>query len=202
MMEALAPGFEPRTVELEELEIGIAWLDEADPLVRARIENAAAVFPDRRELDFPRADRTDWLARFGREAAEVHSGLFPEHADDYGEDVRANLERALRLSNAEIDASNRFCERYREEAPEALTTDLLVTPTLTCVAPRVGDPEARPVMTRLTASFNLLGWPALALPCGPAEDGLPASVQLVGRHGEDALVLAAGSLLERALSLA
>jgi Asp-tRNA(Asn)/Glu-tRNA(Gln) amidotransferase A subunit family amidase len=33
------------------------------------------------------------------------------------------------------------------------------------------------------------------MPCGAAEDGLPASVQLVGRPGEDALVLAAGRAL-------
>jgi len=46
----------------------------------------------------------------------------------------------------------------------------------------------------------VLGWPALALPCGPAENGLPASVQLAGRAGDDALVLAAGELLERAAS--
>ncbi len=52
-------------------------------------------------------------------------------------------------------------------------------------------------MTRFTAPFNVLGWPALALPCGTAEDGLPASVQLVGRPGDDALVLAAGVLLQR-----
>jgi aspartyl-tRNA(Asn)/glutamyl-tRNA(Gln) amidotransferase subunit A len=46
-----------------------------------------------------------------------------------------------------------------------------------------------------TLAFNALGWPALGWPCGPAEDGLPASVQLVGRPGADALVLAAGSRL-------
>ena len=55
-------------------------------------------------------------------------------------------------------------------------------------------------MIRLTYPFNALGWPALALPCGPAEDGLPASVQLAAPLGEDARVLAAGALLERALS--
>jgi aspartyl-tRNA(Asn)/glutamyl-tRNA(Gln) amidotransferase subunit A len=48
--------------------------------------------------------------------------------------------------------------------------------------------------------INALGWPALALPCGKAEDGLPASVQLVGRAGDDALVLAAGRLLEAQLA--
>jgi Asp-tRNA(Asn)/Glu-tRNA(Gln) amidotransferase A subunit family amidase len=56
-------------------------------------------------------------------------------------------------------------------------------------------------MIRLTRPFNSLGWPALALPCGPAEDGLPASVSLVGRTGEDALVLAVGLELEWSLSL-
>jgi Asp-tRNA(Asn)/Glu-tRNA(Gln) amidotransferase A subunit family amidase len=40
------------------------------------------------------------------------------------------------------------------------------------------------------------------VPCGPAEDGLPASVQLAAPPGEDALVLAAGRALEQALSLA
>jgi Asp-tRNA(Asn)/Glu-tRNA(Gln) amidotransferase A subunit family amidase len=55
-------------------------------------------------------------------------------------------------------------------------------------------------MTRFTIPFNALGRPALALPCGPAEDDLPASVQLVGRKGADALVLAAGALLESALA--
>src|SRR5213596_447729 len=44
MMEALVPGFEPVEVELADLHIGVAWLDEADPLVRARVEEAAARF--------------------------------------------------------------------------------------------------------------------------------------------------------------
>jgi len=39
------------------------------------------------------------------------------------------------------------------------------------------------------------------MPCGPAEDGLPASVQLVGRPDDDARVLAAAGLLEGALKV-
>jgi len=45
----------------------------------------------------------------------------------------------------------------------------------------------------------VLGTPALAIPCGPGEDRLPASVQIAGRQGDDALVLAAGALLESLL---
>jgi Asp-tRNA(Asn)/Glu-tRNA(Gln) amidotransferase A subunit family amidase len=60
----------------------------------------------------------------------------------------------------------------------------------------------RATLLRNTLPFNTLGWPALALPCGVAEDGLPASVQLVGRAGADALVLATGERLVAALSSA
>jgi len=43
LMQALVPGFEPAVVEsLEELQVGITWLDEADPLVRERVTGAAA----------------------------------------------------------------------------------------------------------------------------------------------------------------
>src|SRR5205085_2837281 len=75
--------------------------------------------------------------------------------------------------------------------------DLLLTTTMLMVAPRADADEAelRGRGTRLTYPFNCLGRPALALPCGPAEDGLPASVQLVGRRGDDARVLAAGARL-------
>jgi aspartyl-tRNA(Asn)/glutamyl-tRNA(Gln) amidotransferase subunit A len=62
-----------------------------------------------------------------------------------------------------------------------------------------GDLRYRRSMVRFTFPLNALGWPALALPCGAAEDGLPASVQIAGRAGADALVLAAGRLLEEAL---
>jgi aspartyl-tRNA(Asn)/glutamyl-tRNA(Gln) amidotransferase subunit A len=67
------------------------------------------------------------------------------------------------------------------------------------VAPRYGE-GTRTVLTRFTSLFNLVGWPALALPCGPAEDGLPASVQLGVPTGQDALVLAAAATLERILA--
>jgi Asp-tRNA(Asn)/Glu-tRNA(Gln) amidotransferase A subunit family amidase len=55
-------------------------------------------------------------------------------------------------------------------------------------------------LIRFTYPFNTLGWPALAVPCGAAEDGLPASIQIVGRPDADALVLAAGERLAAALS--
>jgi len=87
---------------------------------------------------------------------------------------------------------------YRERMAEALDgLDLLVTPTVPFVAPPadIDELELRGAGTSLTYPFSALGWPALALPCGRAEDGLSASVQLAGRTGDDGRVLAAGRLL-------
>jgi aspartyl-tRNA(Asn)/glutamyl-tRNA(Gln) amidotransferase subunit A len=201
MLEALAPGFERTALaSLDELQAGVAWLELADPLVRARVQQAAELFPRRREVDFPLVEGIP--AVFMREVAESHRGLFPEHADAYGDNVRAKLERCIQVTDAEYEAGLRRLEAYRERAAEAFDgLDLLVTPTLAFVAPPAfeDDRELRDRIIRFTYPFNALGWPALALPCGHAEDGLPASLQLVAPAGHDGVVLAAGALLERAL---
>jgi aspartyl-tRNA(Asn)/glutamyl-tRNA(Gln) amidotransferase subunit A len=201
MLEALAPGFRRgRAVSLEELEVAVAWTELADPLVRERVEAAAGLFPRTRRVEFPLAREIAPL--FMREVADVHRGLFPERAEEYGDNVRTKLERCLDVGDGEVEDARAFRDAHRAEAERALgEADLLLTPTLAFVAPPadVVELEIRARTIQLTIPFNSLGWPALALPCGPAEDGLPASVQLVGRPGADALVLAAGEALEAAL---
>ncbi|MGZ4155206.1 MAG: amidase family protein, partial [Actinomycetota bacterium] len=197
LMEALVPGFAREKLEsLEEVEVGVAWLDDADPLVRARVEAVAALFPRRRIVDFPLAADENRL--FMREVADVHRGLFPENADAYGDNVRTKLERCLQVTDGEVEAARRARDAYRERCAEALDgVDLLVTPTVGMVAQPadVDELTIRERGIRFTYPFDSLGWPALALPCGAAEDDLPASIQLVGRENADPSVLAAGNLL-------
>jgi aspartyl-tRNA(Asn)/glutamyl-tRNA(Gln) amidotransferase subunit A len=200
MLEALAPEFARRELEsLEELRVGVAWTEHADPLVRERVEAVAARFPDSHRVEPPLWDGPAF--DFQREVADVHRELFTESSAAYGEDVALKVERCLGVTDAQLEEGRRAREAYREQMDEALAgVDLLVTPTLPCVAPPlgaggIGDLDIRETMIRFTLPFNAVGRPALALPCGPAEDGLPASAQLVGRPGDDALVLAAGSAL-------
>ena len=202
MLEALAPAFAPRRVELDEVEVGIAWTEGADPLVRARVEEAAERFPRARRLELPRPEGV--YDSFRREVADVHRELFAEHADEYSETVRHKVEGCLTLTDAEYKRAVAARERYREQLAEAAKgIDLVLTPTLECVAPVAPADELalRGLLTKLTFPLNAVGWPAAALPCGPAEDGLPASVQLAAPQGQDALVLGAAGALERALSL-
>src|SRR6188472_3683418 len=74
MMTVLAEGFEPAApVDLAELSIGLAWTEHAEPLVRERVEEAAARFGRVERLELPFPDGT--YPVFTREAAEVHADL-------------------------------------------------------------------------------------------------------------------------------
>ena len=197
-MRALAPGFEPQAVELEDVRAGVAWVEHADPLVRARVEEAIARFPHGRPLELP--DTAPTYRLFMREVADVHRELFAEHADSYGENVRPKIERCLAVTEAEAEAAARLREELRERYAEATAdVDVVLTPTVPMVAPPAEADELgfRERAISLTYPFNCLGRPALALPCGEAEDGLPASLQIVGEPGADALVLGVGASLVR-----
>jgi aspartyl-tRNA(Asn)/glutamyl-tRNA(Gln) amidotransferase subunit A len=203
MMSALAPDLDPvPSPEPGDVEVGIAWVGEADPLVRARVEEAAAIFPNRRELHLPAMPPGVQHVRM-RETGETHVKIFSDYRDRYGNDVAEKLDRCLEVTDREYEAGLETRERYRERLAELMRgVDVVLTPTLPMVAPPVGigDLALRDRLTLFTYPFNATGAPALAVPCGAAEADLPASVQVAARPGMDALVLGVGALIERRLS--
>jgi aspartyl-tRNA(Asn)/glutamyl-tRNA(Gln) amidotransferase subunit A len=84
--------------------------------------------------------------------------------------------------------------------------DCLFTPTTPSTAPLIGQKEielgGEKVDTRLAATslvrgINVLGFPALSIPCGSLE-GLPIGLQLIARPFEENLLLSIGEALETA----
>ena len=175
LMRVLA-GVEAEAVELGELSLASAW---------------GAVAPVRSTaIEFPTAEKV--APAFMREVGDVHRELYPENAELYGENIRGKIEQCIDLGDGEYDAAVRERAELAERAEGAIGGfDLLLTPTLSIPPPPVDQPEieVRAALTLYTFPFNALGWPALAI--GP--------LQLVGRRGADALVLAAGLALETAL---
>ncbi|MEY2503341.1 MAG: aspartyl-tRNA(Asn)/glutamyl-tRNA(Gln) amidotransferase subunit [Verrucomicrobiota bacterium] len=178
-------GLDVPPVALGELSVAVAWGKVPVP---------------GSPVDFPTAEAV--APAFMREVGDVHRDLYPENAELYGENIRGKIERCIAVGDAEYEAAVRARTEHRERAEEALGGhDLLVTPVLSRPVPAAdcAEIDVRAAMTLFTFPFNALGWPALALPAGPAENGLPASIQVIGRPGDDALVLAAGLAIEATL---
>jgi aspartyl-tRNA(Asn)/glutamyl-tRNA(Gln) amidotransferase subunit A len=86
--------------------------------------------------------------------------------------------------------------------------DLLLTPTLPLTAfttnrevPENWHSTRWPSWTPFTYPFNLTGQPALSVPCGFSEDGLPIGLQIVGPRFADERVLQAGHAFQQAVLL-
>jgi Asp-tRNA(Asn)/Glu-tRNA(Gln) amidotransferase A subunit family amidase len=175
LMHGLVPGFSLPEIALGDLSLASAW---GDAPVRAA------------PIEFPTAERV--VPAFMREVGDVHRELYAENGELYGENIRGKVERCIAITDGEYEAALSARAEHAERAFAALEGyDLLLTPTLIVPPPPadVEEVEIRAALTLYAFPFNALGWPALAL----------GSLQVIGRPGDDALVLAAGLALERAL---
>ena len=183
LMEALVPGFRREVLgDLAELRVGAAEIrfDGADSVELPSAEPAGPVFM--------------------REVAETHAELFAANRGLYGENVATKVERCLAVGDAAYERGLRAREELREQLAELLDeVDLLLTPTVPLPPPPddVDELDVREQAIRFTFPFNAIGAPALALPWGLDDRGLPRSLQLVSAPGRDGLVLAAGALVEQ-----
>jgi aspartyl-tRNA(Asn)/glutamyl-tRNA(Gln) amidotransferase subunit A len=82
--------------------------------------------------------------------------------------------------------------------------DLIVTPTTPSTAFRFGEKTDDPLQMYLsdifTATVNLVGIPALSLPCGVAQNGLPIGLQIIGPPFGEPGILGAAAALESDLN--
>jgi aspartyl-tRNA(Asn)/glutamyl-tRNA(Gln) amidotransferase subunit A len=75
--------------------------------------------------------------------------------------------------------------------------DLLVAPTMPTPAPAITDLKKDPgalrpaelILLRNTRPFNVWGLPAISVPCGFTQNGLPIGLQIAGPHWREDLVL-------------
>jgi aspartyl-tRNA(Asn)/glutamyl-tRNA(Gln) amidotransferase subunit A len=134
------------------------------------------------------------------EAAAFHQKRLRERPEDFGEEVRARLTAGELYSAATYVNAQRLRDLIRESFLRTLAeVDILLAPVTPITAPPIAGftDDARANLTRFTIPINLVGLPALALPCGFDAQGLPIGMQLIGRPFEEALVLRAGRAYEQ-----
>jgi aspartyl-tRNA(Asn)/glutamyl-tRNA(Gln) amidotransferase subunit A len=148
------------------------------------------------------------LVIWGAEAAAVHAEWLRTRPEDYDPAVRSRLARGLELRGTEVARAQRLRRLLQRDLLLIFKeVDLLATPTCALEAPprdtyRVAvdgaEVEVLPALTRFSRVFNLVGLPAVSVPCGFSANGLPFGLQLVGVELDEALVLRAAYSYEQA----
>ena len=139
------------------------------------------------------------------EASETHRKYKARRAE-YGDAVRALLERGETIPPAELLAAQRVRTQFTRELTKLWeSVDVMITPSTPITAPLIGQEsvsigdhqeEVRACLTRFARVFNMTGVPALSLPCGRDNRGLPIGLQIVAAKGGEFTVLRAALPLE------
>jgi aspartyl-tRNA(Asn)/glutamyl-tRNA(Gln) amidotransferase subunit A len=191
--------------------VPVAWMDaKVAPAVAAAITGSLARLADLgasvREIPFPDPDDLTAITRFIMlsEAAAWHRPFLQASPDLYGDDVRARFEFGSEITAAEYINANRLRARLCRQLQGTWSeVDVLVTPSTPITAPPIGaEPAITASLGRFTAAANLLGWPALSMPCGFDEGGLPIGLQLMAPPFDEDRLLRIAAALEEAMDVA
>ena len=132
------------------------------------------------------------------EATSYHWPTMQEHLDDYGPIIRANLQLGATLLAKDYLDAQRVRRQLHDEVEALLSEyDAIVFPTQPTVAlpldafqmPDIPDSDAMGAEIGHTGWANLTGHPAVSVPCGFTDAGLPAGLQITGRLFDDPTIL-------------
>jgi aspartyl-tRNA(Asn)/glutamyl-tRNA(Gln) amidotransferase subunit A len=184
------------------------FFDDLDPEVAAAMEHAlrgiATLVADVREvtLDVP-TDRKLQAA----ESWAYHAENVARHSELYQVETLRRIRTGENVSTAEYIEKRHELETSRRDISKIFAeVDVLVTPTTPIPAPAIAnlkaDPETlRPAeltLLRNTRPFNVWGLPAISIPCGFTQSGLPIGLQIAGPHWREDFVLRLAFAYEQA----
>jgi aspartyl-tRNA(Asn)/glutamyl-tRNA(Gln) amidotransferase subunit A len=195
------------------MRIGVArsyFFDDADPEVGDAIERVLTILrglgAHLRDYELPiDDDRT--VAR--TESYAIHKQWVQASPERYQPSTLARINTGASTPAADyIDKLHDLQMRRRRAGALFAGVDFIVTPTTPIPAIAFAELEAAPdtlrpremVLLRNTRPFNILGTPAISIPCGTTRAGLPIGFQIVGPPGADAPVLQLAAILERQLA--
>ena len=208
-VEAYLPA-EP--VAIHGLRIGLPenfYFERVSPAVADSVRHAARLAEEAGAIVVPlRVPDVAQLNTIGRlillSEASATMDRYLHRREDFGSDVRALLDQGRLIPASDyINAQRVRRVLLREFQSVWKHVDCLFTPTTPTSAPKIGqstidlggEEDVRIASTRLTRGINVLGLPALSLPCGFDDEGLPLGLQIIGPE------FPGGSYLESGRSL-
>ena len=209
-IENYVPDPEP---SIRGLRIGLAenfYFERLDPevdvAVRAALRTAESHGAEIVLLRVPDIAAINTVARtilLGEASAALEPYL--DQRDQIGADVLALLDQGRLIPATDyINAQRLRRVIQREFAALWKRVDCLITPTTPATAPRIGETtttiageneDVRLAATRMVRGINLLGLPAVSIPCGSDRRGLPIGLQIIGQPFAEAQILRVAQVL-------
>ena len=180
------------------------YFDLLDPEVEAAVRRAIAALEElgvaSREVSLPNMQYVGAI-RFAAMADSVvtHEPYIASNREDYGPDTLYRTLAGQFVLGRDYSKAMKVQRIIKEEHARVLQgVDFLVTPTTPMPAPRIDaesitvDGKAQKVrgpgsghISRNTSPENATGFPAITVPCGFSESGLPIGLQFIGRPWEE-----------------
>jgi aspartyl-tRNA(Asn)/glutamyl-tRNA(Gln) amidotransferase subunit A len=196
--------------ELDGLRIGVPrnfYFEDVDAdivnLVRAAADVLARGGAELEEIDLPGADDAVESATgmIRAEAFAIHRARLRERPEGFGEDVRRRLQLGESITGADYAEFRQRAREWCRTVERAFErVDLILSPSTGTTAPPAGLEmiETTRRLVRLTYGWSLAGLPALSIPCGFSDDGLPAGLQLAATRFRETVLIRAGAAYQRA----
>jgi aspartyl-tRNA(Asn)/glutamyl-tRNA(Gln) amidotransferase subunit A len=187
---------------IKPLRIGVPrkfFFEDLDPEVGSAVEEALSVLQSLGHLTriIDLAVPQDRTLQSG-EAYAYHSDFVARSPELYQPETLRRIRSGENISPADILRLREELQQTRRDIKEIFEkVDVLVTPTTPIPAPLIADLRKDPdslrpreiLLLRNTRPANVWGLPAISLPCGFTNTGLPIGLQIMGAHWAEAKVL-------------
>ncbi|HEX3878312.1 MAG TPA: amidase [Bryobacteraceae bacterium] len=180
---------------------------EVESSVRGAIARAASMGAELKPIRVPDMSAINAVGQVTllAEAAAIMEP-YRESRHLFSPEVLGRLDQGRLISGVDYINAQRVRRRMRAEfAGLWQEVDCFVAPATPNTAPKIGEKnvrlgdateDARIASTRLVRGINVLGLPALSIPCGLNSQGMPIGLQIIGPPFDEAIILKAGAALE------
>jgi len=134
------------------------------------------------------------------EAAQVHANWFDKYSDLYSAKFTELIKRGQSVTNDQLRTAFENRDKFRDQITQAMidnNIDLWISPPTIGPAPKGLDSTGDPVMC---LPWTQIGFPAINLPAGKNDQGLPMGLQVVGKWNMDEALLNWAEDIEKVVS--
>ena len=196
------------------MRVGVArgyFFDDLDGEVASAMEHALrglqSLGAELREVQFSENDVPTDRTVQAAESYAFHAEKVAKRPELYQAETLRRIRSGEAITAGEYILRKRELEGARRNIRAVFAdVDVLVTPTMPTAAPAIAEFRANPdalrpaelKLLRNTRPFNVWGLPAISVPCGFTQSGLPIGMQIAGPHWREDLVLRLAHAYEQA----